>query len=593
MKASAAMEKLMGKTGALKRSFQGLDASILETKSGLKGFSTDALAASRSVDKLKRSLNEEAVASARSARSHKHFPFHTMGHMGMGGVGTAGMAMGAGSRFAGAGLGVAIGGGMLVHAGWEQGKEYQRKRVQFRALGFNKDQIKEVEKLANTPTKGFSQNDLMEAMLGAQMATRNWQEAKQLYMPLAKFKFGAQAIFGQDMTHHQVQSAIRFAEIRAGSHTENIGMWQDILNKMYIQSSGTLKPTEQLAFARRSASVSRNLTPEGYLALEPVIQELGGGTAGSGFRTAYNLFAGQGSGTAFAKKRVEFLEKLGLIHATKFTKTGRPLSFGSDPAMLKLLGADPEAWVRKYWLPALIKQGIVTPEAQQAAVSLAFGSAEAQKLIGTTQSNLTKTQRARELAFKTDTTERFFGRSMKTQAGAERRTAAAWHSMAKAFSDLTNPTLTSWMNKFSSAMENLARAFQWMHNNKILNEPAQKAVKDIGDIYKKKIHEQIHPLKLSDFTFSKMKEEVKTRFDEIKHGNYLGLQKEVGLQNSPLANSSRPAQITMNINGRKVAEAIIPEIYNMLNRSGTDVGPTNYVTIRTPTSTSLSNPGGL
>lgn len=218
-------------------------------------------------------LSTEAQVVASSHRRRTPHLSH-LGAVGMGGLsesaGFLGMASGYGIPL----IGLA-GAAILTHQGFEQEKEYNQYTAQLRTQGFTPQQIDEANTIASKTSPGISQVANIRAIVDAQMATRNWEEAKKLAPILAQAKFGATAVFG-GMSDQQEQDLIRFAEIMGGSDTNKIAQWMDTGVKMMSTSGGSVMPTQQRTFARQGAGSLGRLTELGYLGLEPVIQEMGG-----------------------------------------------------------------------------------------------------------------------------------------------------------------------------------------------------------------------------------------------------------------------------------------------------------------------------
>jgi hypothetical protein len=367
------------------------------------------------------------------------------GGKGMMGNFTGGLAGGLGlynpSMMAGAG--VAAGAIAIEKRGWHQGLEYSRSLGQLSAMGYSPSQLDFVRKFTSQAKPGQSQSDQLEAFVDAQMATQSFTMAKVLSPIIAQNKY-ASAMYG-GMTKKQVQDSIRTAEMIGGSNPAKVAQALTTVLQMTALSGGSIMPSEQRAFMRQAAGAASRLTPEGYLSLEPVMQEYGGSKTGTALTTGLRAFSNPKISN-FARYQVNNLKKFGLWD----DKANR-----MNQKYLELIQTDPSQFAQ-IWLGQLARKGVTSDSGIITETMSSFP-----RTFGTLMSllikNMDKITRERSLIAGLPKGEGISGIFSHTQLGAQLRLSKSFDSFAKSVNDLTSPTIIDGMNKLASIFETMAR----------------------------------------------------------------------------------------------------------------------------------------
>lgn len=533
---------------------QSSAAGIVKFSESVTSASQRTQSLSRSTNRLAESLTAVAVKGDLAAASIANVQKERIAAAGIGRRSAASSAgyLGGAASLGGVGLGVAAGVGFLTYSGFEQEKEYQQKEGIMRGQGMSNAQLAEAKRITHKSIPGLSPNDIMESLVAAKMATQSWDEAKVLAPTLAMGRFSAKALYG-GMTEAQVNDAIRVAEFMGGSDTHKIDRSLNTVFKVMALSGGSIKPNDLRSFYRRANAAAGQLTDEGLLAMEPTMQELGGSTTGFGYRTLSNMLVG---GIGLTDNRANFFKKLGWMGKVKRDSTGRVLGskFGAvDPKVIAALQHDPESFLQNIVLPAFAKNGITTPEQIQQALIYGFGSTPS-NLLYTMYKNMGKTDRARATFKDVAGVNPLFGIAQNTSEGASMRIAAGWHRMALAWGEMTNPTVVKGMNTIASFLESLGTLFFNFHNQSFaqMGENTKANAAKLGSAYH-----------LGSIVGAPL---------EKKDGFFTDIIKQ-NPQAKAAAATQTPIHVHVNVDGKKVATAIVPHLSDQISAAGTVSGP--------------------
>lgn len=456
--------------------------SKYQTSLNNTSLSTDKLAASTSL--LNERLRETSIVSAEAAASAK---MSTAGMAAAAGAGAARMggrksgkriayagghiagaphyAMGVGALGGMGGMGALIGGyaaySSLKH-GFAADTEMQQSMMQLKAQGFSSEGMKIAEDFSKTPIKGVSRNELLKSFVDSVMITKElpgtgYEHSKELAALLAKAQFAATATFGK-MSDSKVMDMARAAEIWGGSDHKKVMEGTNLMFQMMSSSAGTVDPTQLQQFLAQGAGAFGNLTPMGFIGLEPVIQELKGRRAATGLVTLGMQFGG-GAGTLNNKRRVKDLLKLGIYESASFDRSGRPTSTHVKREFGDLLATDPfllqESIIKKYKAA-----GTTDPIDIKQRLELDFGHTPSQELF-LMYKNRDKIMRQRQMARGFWGVGKSYVEALDINAGVSTRFNAASHNLAIAFGELTAPATIKSINMLSSILEGLAKVFNF------------------------------------------------------------------------------------------------------------------------------------
>jgi len=407
------------------------------------------------------SLNAVAVQSGLSSKA--------MGMMRGSSLKSGAMASGGSNKFllgAASGLGLTnplfmagAGAAALGIHGFKQESEYQRSILQLRAQGFTGNQIAEANAIANQVRPGISQVDMIQAIVDAQMATRNFNQAKILAPILAQGKMSANVIYG-GMTHKQQQDLIRVSELAGGSNTQNMANWLTVALQMMATSGGTIMPQEQRTFFRQAAGSMSRLSPLGYLAMEPMLQELGASRTGTALTTGI-LSLSNPQISHFARYKVDRLKALGLWD----NKSNRV-----NASALDTLQTDPFLFLKNFWLPALARKGITSPGGIQTETMADLPRTFGQFMLLMFK-NMEKIDRSRALAGHAMGGDELKRLSMtqgpEQQGFAVLRLSKAFDTLSDSIGKLSSPLVIKTLNAISQSFENLAKMITKLNSGDI------------------------------------------------------------------------------------------------------------------------------
>lgn len=381
-------------------------------------------------------LASTAAATAVGRRRHSHL----YGHIGRHIPGTHNF-IGVGATLGAAGVAGSIAAG-LGYQGFKEQKEFQGEAAKLGGAGLTQSQIEEAKKIALAAPTGMSPVTLIKALQESQLATRRWSEAKIIAPIMAKGKLAMKGLFGSDLSATQQMNLLRSAEIRGGSDTKEIAKWLQVALSMHAQAGGLMKTHQQSTFWTTAPQAAARLKPEAYMSLEPIIQELGGGKVGTGYKVLTNqLIAGKGR----SKKSEELLKKYGILNA----KGEMPETFKKD------LAEDLPKFVLNDVVPLLKSHGIKTVDKILEEFTKLF-SHTAPGLFASIVKNEEKINRARAIGF--STVDELKQKSKSTPGGAELALHEAWSKLALSIGRLSSPAIIKGMNDLSATFDSLASA---------------------------------------------------------------------------------------------------------------------------------------
>lgn len=378
-------------------------------------------------------------------------------------AGAAEAGVGAGSFIAGAGghhllaLGAAGIAGMSAVHGFGQLKTYEQNLNILRFQGFTGGQINRIRGITSATHTGFSSNDLLQSYVASLMATQSFKGAQALMMPLAQAEFTAKASYG-GMSPKQMQDLARFAEIRGHGNLASMQKWLGVGAQMQALSGGTLNPSQQAQFMKYGFSAMGNITPEGYLALEPAMQVLGGSKLGTSFRTLNRSISGAMGSNVLTKATIDWWKGLGMWDAkAKGTKYGRMKS-----NMLQAFHENPVMWAKTYLIPALARQGLTSPE--QIKTSLAHLPGTTANSIMVIVSQMPKELRTMATAHRLMGAGAMFGTSLNSPAGALNALTAAWNNFTQALIKTVAPIIIPTLNALTTSLNNISNPHKGVNN---------------------------------------------------------------------------------------------------------------------------------
>lgn len=527
-KVNPRMRRFYEDTGASTRYMAGLNTSL---KSGNREFSTlgnklsstssKMVSLTRGASLLKDELAGLAAASAAVAASTAGMG---SGSNSVGGDGSrrrskSGGIHVRGSHFAGIGFtGAAIGVGLGLHGlhnAYETSKEYQRSLAQYRQQGFSESDNSIADQIAsNVKTPGIGPVEMMNALTDAAMATRNPKMGRFLAPHLANIAMANNILYG-DFSSKQEKDLIKFAELRGGSDPKKMLSALELGQKLYSMSGGRVQPSELLNFVKQASTAGFHLTDKALYELEPSIQERSGFKVGTGLQTGFNQLIG---GKGISKKAEADLQHLGLMNAKGTLKNE------------KLLQLNPVEWFLKDYLSALKKAGITDELGIIKKTTFDFGRTFA-AVASTWLKDKEKIARANEMSPQAKGEAASVQQAMNTPAGAEKILGASYERFNKKLGDFLMPATVGGMKELAKFLDHLT------------------AIIGRVDEFFKTVASYESTL---NGIVEKFMPSVKGEGDILK---------DVGKK------QPKAQHITLNIDGRPFAHAIVPHLANSLNHT--------------------------
>lgn len=286
-------------------------------------------------------------------------------HFGPHGIGVGGVGMGLASDMlvplAAAGVAVYVG-----HKFYEAGKEYEMAFKRFKTLNLGAQVNEDADKFARgTQQFGISMTERMTMLRDMHEVMGNYEEAKAITPLFARMLAANKGVFGEEgnrFDNKTFQALGKVIEMRGGTNSEAEMFKQaDFAQKVLTGSAGLVTPTDLLAFMKTGGVATRLLSNKSfYEESAPMIQEMGGSRFGTALMSAHQNLA-MGRGTVQAMKEAV---RLGIIDSkmVEYTKIGtlkRVL-----PGALKdseLYDTSKFQYLLKVLVPAIRQAGVIGP----------------------------------------------------------------------------------------------------------------------------------------------------------------------------------------------------------------------------------------
>jgi hypothetical protein len=539
MASSASLKGLSSGFALLKtesaESLTAFDVSLSSSLKQVSALTTKTASLAAAMGTLKESSAGAALMGAGAVsggyRGGRHYGMHGLNEMGMGAVAKPASALMGASVFGGPVAMGSAGVGILAYKGFEANKNYEMSIAQMRSLGLGENYVKMADSLAkNTHIDGVSQQDMIKAVVDAQMATRagpeQFAEIKALAPILASAQFQSKLIFGHDMSDRQLQDMTRVSEIQGRSDTKKMQQWARASLNMMITSGGTIDPAKQLQFLRSTAG-ALNIDPSEFLSIEPILQELGTRT-GTGYSTGGRALVQNIGMAGFSKKTVDYWEKIGLLHNGQMSKSSKDM-----------YRQHPTGFVLDLLVPLLKKAGYKTEEDIMTALGY-FPSSYGKDTV-LTYKNATKIERARAMSNRILNTDQIDDsiKGNQKSAFAVAHLSTAWENFSLTFGKFSSPASVLAINLVSRALESLTVVMQALSHPIVYTKQAVNAISQV-------VSQDLS----AHHTFS---------WQNVKDNMGAPYKKAAGEQQSG----------SIHLDGKKVGKVIFPHLANSINSSGT------------------------
>ncbi|MDZ5637377.1 phage tail protein [Janthinobacterium sp. GMG1] len=250
-----------------------------------------------------------------------------------------------------------------VVKGLHEAKHYEIETARIRALGTRTDKEKEhaIAFAKELKTYGVSQLEKTEMIRDSISIFADGHHAEMALPSMAKMKFINDTLYPDSAGERNAQlfAMQKVIELRgnAGS-VEAFKSDADRIQKVIAATGGRVGGDDWRQFTIRSGVAGKGLNDNAFFnQMEPMLQELGGSTAGVGWRSLYNNIY-QGKGTQRAAREMQSLGLLSGKHI-KYDKVGQ-IKYIQAGALLEgeMFQKSPLDWIEKVFLPKLAAKGI-------------------------------------------------------------------------------------------------------------------------------------------------------------------------------------------------------------------------------------------
>jgi hypothetical protein len=450
-------------TGQLSRQYAGLKGKLNEQRAALQqaGISTRDLsggqtrlneqtrAATATLDKQRAELDRLNAAQKRAAAATEALQKR--------------QALAAHVSIAGYGA-THVGKGLLgaMHPAIDEAKQFQNEETRIRALGLGEAASQDAIKYAKAmKSYGTSTTENLTLMRDAMTVFADEHHAEMVTPLLAKMKFANKAMFGeQGGADHdkQFMDMLKVIELRGGlSSKEEFEKQANMVQKVLTATGGRVGADEWLQVIKTGGLAAKGVDSKAfYNTLEPLVQEMGGASVGTGMMSLYqNLYQGKTT-----KRAAENMDKLGLIgdySKVKHDKAGQ-VSF-MDPGALKgadLFQKDQFRWMKEVLLPQLASKGITGQKEVLDAIGSIVTNRKGSALLSQMYMQMSQIEKNAKLNDHADGIEEINAKAKETAAGKQEELVAKSHDAYLKVGNVALPIYTRALEIASKAMEKLA-----------------------------------------------------------------------------------------------------------------------------------------
>jgi hypothetical protein len=278
-------------------------------------------------------------------------------------------------------VGMAIGGGLLAETkkALTSGADVQSSRVKMAAAGISADEIRRAEDQAMSLVTKYN-NVTLAAALDSYKEVRSVllkpSETPEMMPAIIAAKASMNAIDRSGELASGLTFAVKGAEVLGlAQDPKRFAAYLDAFIRAQQTMGKTITPEQQFEFAKYIKAAGPNLSDRFKMTTGVSMgQEMGGSMAAQGLYMFERQLQGgfQGQQHAAAKEFVAIgLAKLGDFDTTK-TGEIKGMKRGRNVAGAALAASDPDLWVHRYLVPALVAHGYKTVEQQTREIMRLF-----------------------------------------------------------------------------------------------------------------------------------------------------------------------------------------------------------------------------
>ena len=340
---------------------------------------------------------------------------------------------------------------------YEAAKEYQQALAQFKSMNLGDAINSQADKFARgSSVIGASATDLIRTTRDLTTVLGDFGHARELAPGFAQLKFANQAVYGGhglEFNEGQLRDLERIIEMKGGFKSSKDFLAQaSMMQQVIAGTGGMVKPSDYLNFIKTAGVSGRLLDNKSfYYGMEPLIQEMGGNRVGTGLMSAYNNLA-QGRSTVRASTE---LMRLGLLDKSmvEFTKIGTIKQV--RPGALKGMdayAANPFQWMQDVLLPAMKSRGITSESGILNEMGVLFGNRTASGLFSLMflqQEKIAKNMKLTEGAMGTEALVKL---ARTSPQGAEMALGKAWENLKIATGEALIPIIIPALNGLANVL---------------------------------------------------------------------------------------------------------------------------------------------
>ncbi|KAB8051643.1 phage tail protein [Janthinobacterium rivuli] len=362
-----------------------------------------------------------------------------------------------------AGAGATATGAMVaapVVKGLHEAKHYEIETARIRALGTRTAKEKEhaIAFAKELKTYGVSQLEKTEMIRDSISIFADGHHAEMALPTMSKMKFINDTLYPESAGERNAQlfAMQKVIELRgnAGS-VEAFKSDADRVQKVIAATGGRVGGEDWRQFTIRSGVAGKGLNDNAFFnQMEPMLQELGGSTAGVGWRSLYNNIY-QGKGTQRAAREMQSLGLLSGKHI-KYDKVGQ-IKYIQAGALLEgeMFQKSPLDWIEKVFLPKLAAKGITDKDEINSKIGALVSNSNGAAFLMRMVDQRVQIRKSERLNQNSEGMDSLHDRARGLGAGAEREALAKVSDLKLVMGEKILPLYTQGLEMAIAAMTRL------------------------------------------------------------------------------------------------------------------------------------------
>lgn len=339
-----------------------------------------------------------------------------------------------------------------------EAKHYALEVERIKALGLGEHASQDAVKFASAmKTYGTSARENLELMRDAMTIFADEHHAQMVLPTLAKMKFANKAIYGDEAgadSSRKFMDMLKVIELRGGtSSQQRFEHEADLVQKVITATGGRVGPEQWLDFIKTGGLAAKGLDDKSFFyRMEPLIQEMGGHSVGTGLMSAYqNLY--QGKTTVRAAR---YAESLGILDPkmVEYDKVGQLKRV--KPGALRegeLFQTNPVAWLDNVLLPTLAQHGVTGEREIKDALGTLFSNRTASNLFATMYLQRGQIEKSARLNAGADGITELEDKAKGTAQGKELALQARKNDLYREMGDKILPMYVKGLEKTAAALD--------------------------------------------------------------------------------------------------------------------------------------------